>query len=160
MIEIPLSKHGKHKGKYVAIVSDEDKDLAELNWAFICGYAGRGQNGKSRMMLHRVIIERLNPDGIFENQQVDHINRNKLDNRRENLRIATHSQNHANTGIRKDNSSGYKGVHWNKQSQKWVAQIKINKKTKRIGAYDTPEEAYKAYCAKAKELFGEFSNTP
>ena len=87
----------------------------------------------------------------------DHINKNSLDNRRSNLRPATYIQNGMNSGLRKNNTSGFKGVSWDKRKGKWKAAIMHNRKTKFLGYFDTPEEGHAAYCKAAVELVGEFA---
>tara|TARA_R110000824_G_scaffold396554_1_gene598108 strand:- start:1212 stop:1535 length:324 start_codon:yes stop_codon:yes gene_type:complete len=89
--------------------------------------------------------------------QVDHINRNPLDNRKSNLRICTNAENSYNTGPQKNNTSGYKGVSWRKDAKKWTAYIGHAPKS-HLGYFDTPEEAAKARDAKAKELHGEYAH--
>lgn len=89
--------------------------------------------------------------------QIDHINGVKEDNRLCNLRLATHSSNGCNRGASARNTSGYKGVHYHKNNQKWIASIQINKSRSHIGAFDTPELAHMAYCKAAAELHGEFA---
>ena len=88
---------------------------------------------------------------------VDHINRNKLDNRRSNLHFCNQSVNAHN----KTSSSGYKGVHYQKKNIKtgkvWVAQITSNYKCRHLGSFTSPEEAAKAYNKAATELFGEYA---
>lgn len=165
---IPLSKTGKHKDKYRAVVSDEDKDLAELNWSVHIRENGKRHyairalysNGKkfADVLLHRVILERMiAPLKLEKCEDVDHIDGNGLNNARSNLRLATRSQNQANRGMSKNNKSGYKGVCYDKKGNKWTASIGHKGKRYAIGRYNTPEEAHEAYKAKAKELFGEFS---
>jgi len=164
MIEIPLSKRGwKHTGKYIAIVDDIDGDLAKLNWS-ICStkdgvYAKRQHDAITKKidLLHRIILERIIGRPLAKGEYPDHINRNKLDNRRENLRVATNSQNTANASRSKSNTSGYKGVTWDKNRGKWIAQIKVDGKHKHLGRYETSKEAYTAYCNAAVEYFGEFA---
>ena len=75
------------------------------------------------------------------NSVVDHINRNKLDNRRGNLRVVSKSENSFNSKQRTDNKSGHRGVSWDKERNKWKAQICINGKVIPIGRFDTVEEA-------------------
>lgn len=87
---------------------------------------------------------------------VDHINRNKTDNRWCNLREATRSENHANRKMQHNNKLGYKGVHLHKPG-KYRAQIRIKGKSKHIGIFNTAEEAHEAYVAEAKFLYGEFA---
>ena len=91
-------------------------------------------------------------------KQIDHINRNPSDNRIENLRECTQSQNCMNSRKkRKGFSSKYKGVCWYKPSKKWQAVIQLNKKQIYLGRFDTKIEAAKVYDEKAIELFGEFA---
>jgi len=84
--------------------------------------------------------------------QIDHRNGIRSDNRIENLREATSAENSQNRTIRSDNASGYIGVFRKKRYKKWGAQIKINKKTKFLGYFDTPEQAHKTYLAAKSEL--------
>lgn len=87
----------------------------------------------------------------------DHINGNTLDNRRSNLRVVTRTQNNQNVTIRKHNKSGYKGVSLEKKTGRWVAVIQANNKRIHLGTFDTPEEAYAAYCEAAKKYHGKFA---
>jgi hypothetical protein len=89
--------------------------------------------------------------------QIDHINGIKIDNRLCNLRLATNSQNSCNKKLSRRNTSGYKGVSYSKQGQKWRADIRINGKQTLIGLFDTPELAHMAYCEAAAELHGDFA---
>lgn len=119
-------------------------------------YVIRKHNGKT-LWMHRVVTN-CPPD-----MQIDHINNIGTDNRRDNLRIATQSQNVANVTRRRDNTSGMKGVSRQGVSQrtrnrKWRAYIRNNGKSIHIGYFGTKEEAYTAYCSKAKEIHGEFFN--
>jgi hypothetical protein len=88
--------------------------------------------------------------------QIDHIDGDKLNNRIDNLREATTSQNHGNTVKSIRNKSGFKGVR--QRNKRWAASIKILGVATYIGTYATPEEAHAAYCAKAREIHGEFFN--
>lgn len=88
---------------------------------------------------------------------LDHINGIRTDNRIENLRKCTFSQNNMNVKRRKNNRSGYKGVFFKKEKKRYVAQIRINKTAIHLGCFDTAEEAALVYDKKAKELFGEFA---
>lgn len=97
--------------------------------------------------------------GRMPNADVDHINRNRLDNRWSNLREATRAENHANKGLTKRNKSGFKGVSWSKSQRKWAAQICRNRRNRYIGFYDTKEAAAKAYAEAAEETFGPFART-
>lgn len=89
---------------------------------------------------------------------IDHINGIPDDNRICNLRQAEHWQNMANAKLRKDNTSGYRGVSRDHYTGKWSAQIGVNGKCIRMGTFETKEEAYLAYCNASKALLGEFSS--
>lgn len=91
-------------------------------------------------------------------KDVDHYDKNRSNNAIKNLREATESQNIANSKVRKDNTSGYKGVYFYKASKKWKAQIQANKIKIHLGYFNTPQEAHAAYCKAAQELFGEFAS--
>jgi len=95
--------------------------------------------------------------GEWPSVQLDHINGNRTDNRLVNLREATSSQNKMNVPIKRNNSSGYKGVSWCRERRKWKAQIQINGKNRMLGRFESPEEAHHVYCNQAKRLFGEFA---
>jgi hypothetical protein len=88
------------------------------------------------------------PDGL----SVDHIDTDKLNNRIENLRLVTQRQQQQNTGARQDNTSGFRGVFWNKREEKWRAQIKNNGKSVHLGCFDSKEDATAAYWQASKEL--------
>jgi hypothetical protein len=88
--------------------------------------------------------------------QVDHVNGDKLDNRKDNLRICNGTQNQGNMKIPKHNTSGIKGVSWHKATKKWVANIRINKKPKYLGSFSSKLDAKEIYTKFAKQYFGEF----
>jgi len=152
---IPLTK-----GNY-AIVDVIDADLTELKWhinnRYASRYYGKGAKHRYRVNMHRIILQRILDRPLVKGEEVDHINGDRLDNRRENLRVATHSQNAANAGRQRNNKSGFKGVHWRKQNQRWITYIKHNGKMNYIGAFDTPEAAHEAYREAATKFFGEFA---
>lgn len=106
-----------------------------------------------RCLAHRLIW--LMVHGRWPERQIDHINGNRSDNRIANLREATALQNLRNSAKRKNNTSGYKGVSFEKRTKKWIARIKLDAKRLHIGSFDTPEEAHLAYCAAAATHFGE-----
>lgn len=113
-------------------------------------------------MRKKITVHRLVADAFIENLEnkrcVDHVNNDKLDNRVDNLRWATDSENTSNSVIRSDNTSGSKGVWYHKGGRKWCAEIMINGKKKYIGLFKTKEEASQARKEYANELFGEFTN--
>ena len=91
--------------------------------------------------------------------QVDHIyqvSRGVCDNRKSNLRIVTSWQNNVNKSTSKRNTSGYVGVNWDKQNNKWFAQIMVNNKTKNLGRFDNIEDAIKARKEAELKYFGEY----
>jgi len=103
-------------------------------------------NGKIRL---HTFINGKPPQGLV----TDHINRNKLDNRDENLRFCTHSENRINSGLRKDNTSGIKGVYWDKNIKKWVVVIKrIN-----LGRFKNKQYAIKARREAEQKYYKEFT---
>src|SRR5581483_3829710 len=100
--------------------------------------------------MHQYVIQLQGID-VPVGYEIDHINRDKLDNTRENLRVVTRMLNQHNTGIRHNNKSGYKGVIWRKRSNKWVASIRRAGIVYALGDYDTPEEASQAYVNAERE---------
>lgn len=88
---------------------------------------------------------------------VDHIDGNPTNNAWANLRPATPQQNGANSKRSKNNTSGYKGVYWQKQIERWCAEIWVNRKKHFLGTFDTPEAAHAAYVEAAKKFNGEFA---
>jgi len=156
-----------------AVVDDSDADLPLLKWCALFAptkavgrqyYAVRGiplPNGKKRLqLLHRVVLGRVLGRELTRSESVDHINGDGLDNTRANLRLATASQNGANQDIRKNNTSGVKGVCWHKHASKWVSHIRINGKQKYLGLFTSLAEAETAYLAAAALHQGDFQWTP
>ena len=89
---------------------------------------------------------------------IDHINNNRLDNRIENLRAVTRSQNCMNSRQRSDNTSGIKGVHWDNKKEKWIARVGLNNKKYYLGAFCTKEKAALAVAESRQELHGEYAH--
>jgi hypothetical protein len=90
-------------------------------------------------------------------EYIDHVNGNKLDNRIENLRAATHSENLYNRKLQSNNLSGVKGVSWDKSSKKWKARISVDGKDLLLGKFDSIEEA-RDTVNEARKKHGEFAN--
>jgi hypothetical protein len=113
----------------------------------------RDKDGRRRNnLLHRLVIDA--PKGVH----VDHINHDGLDNRRANLRLATRSQNQANMRAETMGAtSKYKGVSWEKFTQRWKACITVHGKGITLGRYRAEEEAARAYDVAAAAFFGEFA---
>jgi hypothetical protein len=150
---IPLTKG------HEAIVDVCDLHLVDKwNWyAKVDGntlYAYRNDRSGARArsaLMHREILQPKH------GELTDHVNGNGLDNRRENLRIATKSQNGANSKPNKRNKAGYKGVHFNSRENRWAARIKHNKKLFSLGLFETAEQAASAYREASVNLFKDFS---
>jgi len=137
----------------------QDVDLVQYRWRTHLNHGYSYARSSTLQLLHRIILERVLGRTLTRKEQVDHINGDTLDNRRENLRLATHAQNQQNRKVRSDSKSGYKGVWYRSDTGKWCAEIKANRKRYCLGSFGTPEDAYKAYCDAAKELHGEFART-
>jgi hypothetical protein len=107
--------------------------------------------------IHRLVAQAFipNPDN---KPMVDHINGDRGDNRVENLRWVTNSENNYNSKIPTTNKSGFKGVRWDKSDKRWRASIGHNNKTIHLGSFTNKEDAIKARQLKANELFGEFTH--
>jgi hypothetical protein len=153
MKRLPLSR-GKE-----ALVDDVDYPfVSRWKWSFSTkGYAHRkvARAGKqATVWLHRLIAERA---GISLAGHIDHIDRNKLNCQRANLRAATNSQNLANRGKNRNNTSGYKGVTWDKERRKWLAQVQVHGRNKYLGRYDDKQDAHAAYRAAMDAHFAEYA---
>lgn len=132
-------------------VDDQDyEELSMYRWHNHQGYACRSvmtEKGCRKVRMHKQILGLpMGKPGVQE-RVVDHIDRNKLNNTRVNLRLVSKQQNEWNRGARKDNSSGYTGVTFaaSHTENPWVSQIKVNGATIKLGCFPTPELAYIAY---------------
>ena len=142
------------QGKY-ALVDDTDFEfLNQWKWYYNKGYAIRhsSKDNSEKIYMHRLVNK--TPDGL----ETDHINQDKIDNQRINLRTATRSQNGINKGLQLNNKSCFKGVCWNNYCKKWMVRIRVNNKLRHIGYYDNLEVAGLDYKIMACQLFGEFAN--
>lgn len=148
----------------VARVSPEDWDaMTAIKWysqrtpstgSHYAGTTIRNSNGRpTTLQMHRLLMG--SPKGFV----VDHRNGDTLDNRRENLRLASVRQNCQNTKKPAHNTSGFKGVWWSVQKKRWRAQIRVDGKLVHLGAHASPEQAHESYCRAAAKYFGEFART-
>ena len=119
----------------------------ETDWGYCLAYDI--VNKKKEILMQYLVFN-------SEGQIIDHINRNRLDNRKENLRKCTQQENLRNVSLSTRNKSGFLGVYLN-QNKKWVAQIKINKKMKYLGSFDNIEDAVITRLKAEKEYYGEFA---
>ena len=116
---------------------------------------GAQGDAKMTVLMHRELLG-------FPKGDVDHRDGDTLNNKRDNLRVSTRSQNCANQKIRRTNTSGFKGVSWKqwrdgRNSGAWAARISVNYKRLHLGYFSTAEEAARAYDAAAQHHFGEFA---
>lgn len=175
--------------EYIRQVLNYDPDAGELRWRHrassmfntkkrtresICAvwnirFAGMlagsiNPEGQSRIVIngrhyrtHRIIW--LWMTGTWPKEEIDHIDCNELNNKWCNLREASRSQNEMNKGVSRNNSSGAKGVSWNRRDKKWLAQIIVNGRYKYLGYFSSKCDAIAAYRAASADLHGQFSRT-
>jgi len=141
-------------GEYVKVDDQDYGWLNQMKWyESKAGYACHSHYESGRRILWYMHREIVKPgDGFI----TDHINFDKLDNRRCNLRVCTSSQNNAHRKLR-TNRSGYVGVHWVTRDHRWRAHIKHDGKQMHIGDFTDRIEAARAYNKRAKELHGEYA---
>ena len=132
--------------KFLIDVDDYEKFVKGESFNSYKGYV-RNASGKR---IHRLIMNA--PDGM----DVDHINGDPLDNRKSNLRICSRSQNQMNKGKPKNNTTGFKGVHFYKPSGKFISNIRVDGKNVYLGSFEKSEDAYKAYCEACVKYHQEF----
>lgn len=144
MIEIPLRRHDGSV-RAVALIDDVDASLASFRWCMVSGYAWR-PTGNGGAYLHRALLGLANGDS----RQGDHIDRNRLDCRRSNLRILPPAANSQNVPAR-GGASRYRGVTWSKQKGKWKAGAKLGGRYHHIGHFDDEDQAGAAALAWRRE---------
>lgn len=115
------------------------------------GYLVFRLNGRN-VFCHRYLYEQFYKIELKQEEYINHKNHKRDDNRIENLEVVNNQQNCQYQQIPKNNTSGFKGVSFHKQTNKWVARIMIDNKKKHLGSFKTPEEASNAWVAKATSL--------
>jgi hypothetical protein len=153
---IPLTK-----GK-TTVVDDTDFEwLSRWKWyalkvrgsdKFYAAHSTGGRKSHRTILMHRLLLAGV--DG----KQIDHRDGDGLNNTDANLRVATHSNNQHNKPAYKNNTSGFKGVCWNKAEGMWKAQISVDGKNRHLGNFSDKHEAASVYQEAAKMLHGEFAN--
>jgi len=152
---IPLTK-GQN-----ALIDTGDYDwLNQWNWHALSTPTGfyaarnskRGEGGGHTILMHRALLK------LKGKQEGDHENWNTLDNRRFNIRRATHSQNKAHTPKRSDNKSGYIGVIWSNEKNKWRANIRVKGKQRHLGYFNKLTEAAAVRDQAAMKIHGKFAS--
>lgn len=157
MKEIVLTNHDKP-----VLVDDEDYErLIKYRWTYGGGdvpernYAIRnyriGDDDWTHRRMHRMILN------AKKRQIIDHIDGNRLNNQKSNLRICTNAENIHNQTISKNNKTGYKGVRFNKALKKYQGQICHDKKVYYLGTFDNPIDCALAYNQMALKLYGKFA---
>ena len=149
---VPLTR-----GHFAKVDVEDFADLCKHKWfalqngasgtRFVAARTVSSERGRQAMLMHRMLLN------AGPGEEVDHINRDPLDNRRSNLRLATRSQNCANTHVR--NSTGYRGVSWSRN--RYQAEGFCNHERHYLGRYETAEEAARAYDAFARKHHGAFA---
>lgn len=119
------------------------------------GYLSVVINNEHRILVHRLIW--IHFYGREPKETIDHVNRIKTDNRIANLREASWSQQIMNQGMRSNNTSGFKGVIWDRDRNRYAAQLMLNGRNKYLGRFERIEDAIAARKAAEEKYFGEFA---
>lgn len=139
------------------LIDEEDiPKISKYSWHIASnGYVTSDQRDRKNktgkvVRLHRHLMD-------FPNESIDHINQNKLDNRKENLRLCDNSTNALNRGAQSNSKSGYKGISWCKQKNKWRVAANLKGKQHHLGFYTTLETAIEAWNNKIESIHGEWA---
>ena len=156
---IPLTK-----GRFAIVDVEDFQWLSQKEWqvhdkskiSYALGKKWLSHTKGITLAMHREIFKRHNIN--IEGMDIDHINGNGLDNRKNNLRRCTNQENQFNTRSHKIGSSGYKGVSWNKVDKKWQVYLRTKSKVHFCGQFKDKKSAAIAYDLMAKKLHGNFAN--
>lgn len=141
------------KGEQILVDDDVYLWASQFDWRVTNERKYKYAVTGGRHKMHRIVMGTMRDSKLF----VDHINGNGLDNRRENLRVCTVSENFMNQCLRTNNSSGYKGVHKLKAGGKYQSFCAVGGKRIYLGVFDTAEQAAIEYNRAAKRMHGEFA---
>lgn len=154
MKELRISSRTKEA--YTLVDDDDYNRLLTYRWwinpqgyVWTRDYTNGWRNPKN-ILLHRLLMS------APRNLTVDHIDRNPLNNQKVNLRLATYSEQNMNTKTRSDNTSGHRGVYWEKRRNCWRVCIHNNNKQIHIGQFKVKQDAIDAYEKRAREIYGKF----
>lgn len=140
--------------KIVNIDTEDIDKMKPYHWIIRSdGYVKATLGRNKYIYLHRLLMNVLDNNSI----EVDHINQNPSDNRKYNLRIATHAENNRNIELCSKNTSGFRGVYFDKKCKNWYAHIRIDNKSKHLGSYKNKEDAIKARHDAELLYYGDFS---
>jgi len=118
----------------------------------------KGKQYRAHRLIYQMFNEQWDITDTSQDNQIDHADNDKLNNSIDNLRVATSSQQQHNRGKRNDNTSGDAGVVWDKASEKWRVQVRVNKKSHNGGLFVNKEDAIAKAIQMRDELHGEFAN--
>lgn len=151
-----MKKIALSKGKFAVVDDDDYPWLVQNRWWYNGRYAVRCDYvGKRRIniWMHREIMD--TPKKLF----TDHINMDRLDNRKSNLRLCTKSQNMLNRPAQQNNTSGHKNIYWDKNRDKWCVEIKVQGKKYHLGRFEQLESAIEKRDLAHRGIIGEFARS-
>ena len=147
------------EGKFTLVDEDIFIEVKDRSWVLHKDRYAATQvfaDGKHYRRLLQHVVMGIEPGSLKGTKTVlDHINGDGLDNRRSNLRLISFTDNLRNTTVRAGNISGFKGVSYRKDNNKWRSAISVNYKKIRLGDFDTPEEAALRYDQEARIYHGD-----
>jgi len=143
------------RGKLALIDNEDFEYLNQWKWHWDGEYAAR--TIKFNGITHKITMHRLILNNIPKGKESDHINRDKLDNRRNNLRIVSNAENQMNKNLQKNNRSGVRGICWYGKYDKWQTRIGFGGKKMFLGYFSNIKDAIEIYNTTSKKLYGKFT---